>query len=124
MDLGVSSVFSCFSLFFLSVFAGVEKGKKILGVLDGFPWCLRKHQGMEDQGRAQTLEKKKKPSRLKFSRENLNIHRHMATGKWPKNDHQKAPRSFSGFFAYFEIRLFSTVFALFRLFSQFGAVCF
>ena len=47
----------------------------------------------------------------------------MATGKWPKNDQQKAPRSFSHFFTCF--RLFSTVSALFRArFLTFWAVCF
>ena len=45
--------------------------------------------------------------------ENLNGHRHMATGKWTKNDHQKAPRSFSHFFACF--RWFSIVFGAFSL---------
>ena len=50
-------------------------------------------------------------------RENLNGHRYMATGKWPENDQQKAPRSFSHFFAGF--RLFPTLFALFRSFSHF-----
>ena len=35
--------------------------------------------------------------------ENLNGHRYMATGKWPKNDRQKASRSFSHFFACFRL---------------------
>ena len=43
------AVFLCFS----RVFTGVKRGKKILGVLGGFPWFLPKHQGMEDQGRSQ-----------------------------------------------------------------------
>ena len=47
--LGVSSVSAAF-LGFSRVFTVLERGPKILGVLDGFPWCLPKHQGMEDQG--------------------------------------------------------------------------
>ena len=45
----------CFEYFQLlfSAFPGFSlwsRGVKTLGVLDGFPWCLPKHQGMEDQG--------------------------------------------------------------------------
>ena len=47
------------------------------------------------------------------TRENLNGHRYMATGKWPKKDQQNEPRSFLHFCACF--RLFSTIFALFSL---------
>ena len=53
----------------------------------------------------------------------LNGHRQMATAKWPRNNQQKALRSFSHFFACFRVFLlvfdrcctFSLVFALFGL---------
>ena len=51
---GFSAVFPCFS----RVFTGVERGKKSLVFGGGFPWFLPKHQGMEDQGRAQTKKRK------------------------------------------------------------------
>ena len=53
-------------------------------------------------------------------RENLNGHRYMATGKWPTKDQQKAPRSFSHFFACFcpRFRPFSHFFRSFSHFFQ------
>ena len=43
---GNSLVFRVFPRYF----SWGQEGLTILGVLDGFPWLLPKHQGMEDQG--------------------------------------------------------------------------
>ena len=40
-------------------------------------------------------------SKNKSNRESPNGHRYMATGQWPKNEQQQAPRSFSHFSACF-----------------------
>ena len=55
-------------------------------------------------------------------RTNLNGHRYMAAGRWPRNKQQKAPRSFLHFQGSFH--LFSTVFALLRSFSRFWGYLF
>ena len=49
-------VFSAVCLCFSRLFPGVGGVKKTLGVLDGFPWFLPKHQGMEDQGKGGHLK--------------------------------------------------------------------
>ena len=57
--------------------------------------------------------------------ENLNGHRYMATGKWPNNDQQKAPRSFRTFLPVFACFLaLSHFLAHFRTFWPFLAVRF
>ena len=50
--LGLLLVVSAFSANILSFSRAslVPRRVKILGVWGGFPWVLRKHQGMEDQG--------------------------------------------------------------------------
>ena len=57
------------------------------------------------------------------SRENLNGHRYMATGKWPKNDQQKAPPIVFAFFCPF-LLVFDPFLHFLARFRTFWAVCF
>ena len=55
---GNSLVFRVFSAAFFFSLTVVERGLKILGVLDGFAWCFPLHQGMEDHGNGTLFDPK------------------------------------------------------------------